>query len=272
MGSGDLVKRVHRFACLPSPAEKEELRRMGLPARGSAFSVVLDEADPRLKKLSTWCSGRACSHLQWTEFTDEEVAQAEWVQVLPTWQSGYPQPDNDFGYIGITYDGAKACSLCGIGYTQRAPFRFKGEPRWGAKDVLQVHWVGDEYFTRPAVWDAVFRPHGIEALPVLGRSGKHRLESVVQLVVSEVQPVSLPEGSSSSVCPQCRATKYAFHDIGVAPSFLVEPKNTLVKSREWFGDGGEAFRAVYASAKLARAIAGAKLRGLRLRPAAARVG
>jgi len=70
-----------------------------------------------------------------------------------------------------------------MGLVQKAPFRMRGEPKWGTKHILQMNWVFDEFFVRIEVWDKVFRKFGIEKLPVVQHKTDKPLESVVQLKV-----------------------------------------------------------------------------------------
>ena len=76
----------------------------------------------------------------------------------------------------------------------------KGEPRWGRRSVLQLNWVFDEYSATPEVWNAVFRPIGVESMPVLGRRGKV-LTTVVQMVIDERVPVDVDRRSALQVAP-----------------------------------------------------------------------
>ena len=61
-------------------------------------------------------------------------------------------PDHDFGYQLATFDLSDHCESCGIGRSQRVPFRIRGEPSWGKNQVPQLNWVFDEYFATPAAW------------------------------------------------------------------------------------------------------------------------
>ena len=66
-----------------------------------------------------------------TEFNASERGNAEYLNVAPAWHHGYPQPEDDFAYLSATYDLKEYCPGCGIGEKQVAPFRMKGEPKWG---------------------------------------------------------------------------------------------------------------------------------------------
>ena len=50
-----------------------------------------------------------------TEFTKQEIAQADWLNMHSEWHHGYPQPEDAFGYNGLTYDIAAACPECSVG-------------------------------------------------------------------------------------------------------------------------------------------------------------
>lgn len=85
-----------------------------------------------------------------TKFSREEVAQARWLDLVPDWHHGYPQPDeHESRYLSVTYDLSGWCSMCGTGLRQKAPLQMKAEPKWGRRGILQLNWVFDEYFVTP---------------------------------------------------------------------------------------------------------------------------
>jgi hypothetical protein len=99
-----------------------------------------------------------------TEFSKEEIDSARWIEV-GAWHHGYPQPEDDFGYLRATYDLSEWCDACGIGLKQKASFQMKGEPRWGRRAILQLNWVFDELFVTPEVWSASSSPVALPAGP-----------------------------------------------------------------------------------------------------------
>jgi hypothetical protein len=266
------MKIVRRIGINAHPHEREQLSRLGveLPhTRGSPSLVevfLLDEADPRWPAVRDWFLRRG-ERPGWEEtvFTKAEIGAAQWVNLLPAWHHGYPQPEDEFGYLTVTYDG-KGCRACGTGYAQREPFRMTGEPRWGTRGLLQVNWVFDEYFVTPEV-AAWLREHfNVQSEVVLNRRGRP-LETVRQLVVEEV--VSMPRADlPAAVCSACGVEKILPIRRGPMRQLAASPVGHLARTREWFGDGHSAFHEVVISRDLRVALDAAHVRGQVYRPVA----
>ena len=45
-------------------------------------------------------------------FFADEVSTAKWLELIPDWHHGYPQPEQDFGFPKTTYDLANWCADC----------------------------------------------------------------------------------------------------------------------------------------------------------------
>lgn len=197
-----------------------------------------------------------------TEFTRSELQGASLLQMLGL-QKGYPQPANDFGYLKATYDLSEYCPICGIGKRQVAPFRMKGEPKWGKKHIFQLNWVYDEYFVLPSVWEEVFHPFGIGRLPVLDHRSSNELQTVVQLEIKDVAESELSLGGKypSEICSSCRRTKYLPVSRGVFPAFPDDPSYPVCRTKEYFGSGASAWNAIVVKDALYRATQRHKLTG-----------
>lgn len=229
------------------------------------FDLVEGESPEVEAVLQQWgFSGSAT----WTEFTKQEIHAARWCNLRSTWQHGYPQPDElNFGYWQTTYDLSDHCSACGIGMRQKAPFQMKGEPKWGRRAILQLHWVLDEYFVTPELWAGVFEPLGVPCRPVTNTKGID-LRTVVQLVV-EGEQVSTTRGSlDPETCPTCGRTKYQYPERGFFPAITRAPARAIVKTAEWFGAGGAAGKCVLASQALVHKLTAVGLRGTSFWPVA----
>jgi hypothetical protein len=204
-----------------------------------------------------------------TKFTKREIADAAWLSLEPQWHHGYPQPDElHNGYLKATYDLTEYCPKCGMGKAQNAPFQMKGEPHWGRRGILQMHWADEEYFVKPDVWEATFKPHGIDSRPVLNRR-RTMLETVVQLVIEERVSMDVA-GLESSTCAACGRVKYGLDGRGPRPALMTEPHGHMARTSETIGAGAAAFGLAYVSQALASAIQAAKVTGASFWPAAAR--
>jgi hypothetical protein len=227
------------------------------------------------------------------QYSREDIAGAAWLSIGATRFRGYPQPEADYHYQ--VYDPNGYCDRCEIRTSQRAPFRFRSEPK-GRDSFLQLNWVFDEFFVRPEVRE-LFDGAGVSGVdygPCIHHSSGRRLESLNQLLVLTVLPPGLvttelntvtcqpnnEEGPAKSYgsrlrysddYPYCGRVKYHWPLLGqtyAAEIFGDAPD--IVKSHEWFGSGGSASREVLVSQKVCRLIMDNKLRGLSLAPVALR--
>ena len=204
-----------------------------------------------------------------TVATNRELDDAPFLKVDPAWHWDYPQPDDDSGYLQSTYELATYCPECGVGAVQKAPFRLKSEPKWGKKSLLQINWVFDVYFVLPEVWRTVFDPFGVGAMPVLNHQTGAELKTVLQLT---------PQGNASAdlelkdapfeVCSKTGARKYQPICRGCFPSLKGPCDLHYFVSREYFGSGASANKAVIVSRLLGKRIREAKLKGVSFIPLA----
>jgi len=228
-------------------------------------SFEIDEDLDTWPGIRDWVKRRRAVDVPWTEFSLDELADAQWLQLVGDWHYGYPQPDeNGFGYLEATYDLTDWCRECGVGGRQRAPFQMRGEPKWGRRSILQLNWVFDEYLVTPQAWSQVFRPWGVECRAVNNTKGIE-LKTVVQLVVSESVGI-VPDGLASERCHRCGRIKYLPVSRGPFPALAERPMQHMARTKEYFGSGGQAFKGVIVSQALARNIRNSVIRGALLRP------
>lgn len=130
--------------------------------------------------------------------------------------------------------------------------------------MLQLLWVYDEFFVTPEAWHSVFEPAGIHCRPVLNTDDAV-LDTVVQLAIEE--EVSLVrDGLSYEVCEQCGRKKYVSVTRGASPPLAVCPSASMARTREHFGDGGQADNRVVIGQALARSMRANGVRGASFRP------
>lgn len=268
------MKIVQRVGLYADEDVIEELDRLGIKYKlgcgGRVISFRIAESDPvwpRLEPLlMVW--GRS-SGIPYTEFTAREKRETDLLNMGSTWNWDYPKPEKDFGYMGVTYDVSNYCRKCGMGAKQIAPFRFRGEPRWGRKHILQVNWVFDEYFVLPEVWERLFKKYGVECMPVLKNQTGQPLESVVQLKVDTYATAPLKIGDAPyETCPFCHRVKYLPWCRGFFPAFNTKQSADIFKTRECFGSAVKAFHEVIVSARLFQEITDHKLKGVIFAPLA----
>lgn len=226
------------------------------------------------------------------KFSGQDVAGAEWLCIFAKGHHGYPQPEE--GWWERTYEATTRCRKCGFVTEQRAPFRLRGEPAASHSQFLQLNWVFDEFFVRPAVRDALLAAEltGIEFVPpVIHRSGlpsltvdQMRITSALRPAIdtSALQTVTCKmnnEESASAFAPGpilesssdfCGRTKYHLRHRGPLQleRAAFEGAPDVVRTAERFGSGGLAFRATIVSQRFRELVAAAKWRGLSFEPVA----
>jgi len=262
------MRIVHRVSVSSAPEVSAELADVGVEVGSAGFvSFEVDETNPRWPELRAWIDGRSASDVVTTTFSRGEVAAAPWLELVPDWHHGYPQPDEDsFGYLSATYDLTEYCETCGVGLRQVAPFQMKGEPKWGRRGILQLNWVFDEFFVTPDVWSAVFEPLGVGCRRVMTPRGAE-LEAVVQLVIENEADVA-PDGLEAATCGSCGRAKYVPVVRGPFPALVSEPPGALAKTQQWFGSGASAHHRVLIAQAARRALDAEKVRGVSFRPVA----
>jgi hypothetical protein len=268
------MRIMHHVFIEADDKTRKEFDRLGVnveffDGRGTVrnhFVLDIAESDPSWTGVQKWISKRPHVDSVSPSFSEAEVGAARWLQLFSDWHHGYPQPDDDFGYLDLTYDLSAYCSTCGIGAVQKAPFRMRREPRWGRRGILQLNWVFDEFFVTPGVWATVFEPRGITCRPVLKRGGAE-LDTVVQLDIAEQVSIRTV-GLDAEACPACGRFKYLPIKRGPLPELVEEPPGHMAKTREYFGSGASAHHAVVMSPALGAAIRSAKVRGASAQPVA----
>jgi hypothetical protein len=259
---------VHRISISATPEIRAELARMAIVVGASGFvTFEVDESHESWPKLQCWISTRRAVDVVRTKFSEQEIAAAHWLELIPSWHHGYPQPNQDvFGYREATYDLSQYCQTCGTGATQKAAFQMKAEPKWGNNGILQLNWIFDEFFVKPEVWTEVFEPFGVGQRQVLSNRGTE-LKTVVQLVVDEEVEIAA-DGLQEDTCGSCGRSKYVPLMRGAFPPLASKPVGQMVKTRQYFGSGASASKRVLISQQLARAFNREKVEGASLRPVA----
>ena len=209
------------------------------------------------------------SHTIRSEFTKAEKEKADFLRLFYAWENGYPLPDDDFGYLHMTYNLPEFCKKCDIGKQQKAPFRMKSEPKWGRRHIMKFFWVEDEFFVRPEVWHDVFKPFGIGCRPVVKHRDGEELQTVVQLDIAQTSPSPLClDGYPTETCEDCGKSKVQPGIQGFFPKFAEPPEGDMFKAQEWFGSGGSAYRPVFISNRLYLALEEKKIKGAVYHPVA----
>jgi len=130
------MKIVHRVSIKSTDAIKQELGDLGVSIGDGLATFEVDEAHPRWAQIQQFIERHRAVDVVSTKVTVKELAAAEWLVMQPTWHAGYPQPEDT--YLATTYDLSDYCAQCGTGAVQRAPFRMRGEPKWGDNSLAAM--------------------------------------------------------------------------------------------------------------------------------------
>lgn len=260
------MKIVHRVTINADAEVVKTLSDLGVIIGKGLSTFVVDEANPHWPQIERIISYYHPVDIVSTKFTSSELVDAHSLQIKSTWHWGYPQPEHD--YLNKTYDLSDYCTQCGIGAKQNASFRLLGEPAWGDRSIVQINWVFDEFFVRRDAWEDVLLPLGIQSRPVVDHHSGAVLSSVVQCDVETISENTLDlRDHPFRHCPKCERRKYLPYTRGCFPKFVSgAQEKPVVKSKEFFGDGAKAFRAVLILGNVYASMTNAQLRGCSFTP------
>lgn len=277
------MKIIHRITLVDKHERRELLSSLGIkfdisePPVSPLLFFDVEEHTPAWEKLRElfpkWNAEDGCDPndlgIVRTIFTRSELKAASLLQLF-AWHHGYPMPDDGLGYLTETYDLTEYCAECGVGKRQIAPFRMKGEPKWGKRHLLQLNWVFDEFFVLPEVWERAFQPFGVGCRPVVDHRSGQELQTVVQIDITAIATSTLriAENQPAEVCTSCDRRKYLPISKGPFPSLVEEPTEPMLKTQEYFGSGASAWRAVIVSSALFQVLKEQKVNGVDFIPCA----
>lgn len=202
-----------------------------------------------------------------TKFSKKELNSAQWLQVRSKWRNGYPQPESDFSYEGITYSVQKHCCECGVGLHQIDSFRIRKTPNWGRRHFMMLNWISDELFVDDSTKEVLCNAKitGVQYQNVRNAQGKEVLPNVNQLII----PTVLHEGliaNRTSIdkifkCPYCSRLKYHPTGIGMTAfqKQIFDGAPDVVKTSEYFGWGHGASRLIIVSQRFYQVVSKNKL-------------
>ena len=136
----------HRFAFRSDPAREAALQALGVGyekrpevhgAPGTVVVIVM-ESNPLWVQIEAANRNQPGTHFWDSEFSIKEILGSEWVRIIPSFERGYPLPDDT--WMAVTYE--EACPTCRAGFRQKAPFRITGEPHMGKHDVVSLYSSG----------------------------------------------------------------------------------------------------------------------------------
>lgn len=243
-------------------------KKSPLPGGGYLIHLDISESDPRWPQIASLVEQKKPVDMVYTIFSPEEVLEADWVRLVPTFERGYPQPED--GWERFTYENE--CAKCGAGYRQKAAFRLKKEPPMGRHDFLSLYWTYSVFCT-PQVVEALqaHQIRGYDEWKAIIHETDRPSEVVTQLVFPAIAQPGLAEDDKlqPETCRQCGIIKYAYHKRGYMhlKREALQFDTDFLLTHEWFGSGGHGgFREILISNRVANLILEEGWRGITLKP------
>ncbi len=242
------MKIIHNIAFSVDDGKREAFAKLDIHLDVGFTSFKIDESDARWPEIERLTKLFEAVDTVSTSFSAKELKCADYLRLVGSWHHGYPEPSEDFGYLSEVYSLDDYCSECGSGLVQKNPFKFSKEPKWGRKDMLQLNWVFDEFFVKPNVWEKLFKSFGIECREVLHAKSGKPLVSVVQLLIPEEDAsFSLNCDYPRKTCTHCSITKFLPIVRGFFPALNKCVDLPIFKTRDIFGSGTDAHKAIIIS-------------------------
>lgn len=241
------MKIKHRISGSWERKHTKILSKYGFEVNG--FDTLDIEENETYFELKPYFEKWSVLDIRYPEFTNKEVKDSILSVKNGSHLNGYPMPDNDNGYLDLTYDLSNYCSCCGTGLKQKDSFRIKSEPKLGKKRIYQLTWINDELFVEKELYNDIFKPLGIRYKDVLLYKKETILENTVQLVIPEATEDLNLKGYPTEKCDICNVLKYSPMPIGFYPTYEDESLQ-IFKTKEYFGSGASAFKKIYIAQEL----------------------
>jgi hypothetical protein len=203
-----------------------------------------------------------------TEYDKKDMDKAEWYTIysLPC---QYPQPDDDFGYLDVTFNLNNYCSNCGIGKIQNAPFRLLKEPKQKGNQFLSLFWEEDTLFVKDEIKN-ILEKENIKGIHFIHPVNKNNvtIEKYWQIIIETVLDNGFNSYNTTKETCKCGNIKYN-HPPKEGYNFngkIFCSAFDFNKSNEYFGSGGQADRINIISKKTYEIINKNRLKGIKIEP------
>lgn len=201
-------------------------------------------------------------------FSEDELQNAIFLDMLPAAYCGYPEPAGEGTYVAVSYDINSGCPKCSKGKNQINPFRIL-KPKMGRNDISAIYWVEEFVITsrlRSLFENADIR--GIEYWPILNARGNKVWDNVFQMKVLETLSPMSPEAMIPSTVPPCCCgyEGYQIKDIPVFDSTVIEQIGDIGKTQEWSGAGYHTRPHIIVSKKFFQLFRKNNIKGVKFQP------
>lgn len=219
-----------------------------------------------------------------TEYEKSEIENAEWF-IVNTGHYQYPQPEDDFGYLNVTFNLDNYCKLCDIGKVQNAPYRLRTVPKKPNNQFWGLNWAFESIFVRQETKNILEREkiNGISfSNPVLHKKNVP-VEGFFQLHIDSILHKGFDNYNTKTITCKinneenrnkdttlqyCGRMKFHHPIIGgyLFNKVIFDKAFDIVKSNEYFGSGGSANRVTIVSKRFKDIVEKYKLKGLSFEP------
>jgi hypothetical protein len=243
-------------------------KKFGYGGKSYLLIVEITESNSNWSMLSILVKEKRALDIFDTIFTKEEILDAEWLLLEPSFEQGYPQPKN--GWEKLVY-GDSVRNLCGIGFSQIGLFHIAKEPFLRKNDFYRPIWTYVLFCTNRVISQIKENGiSGVEIHEVILHNTNLPSNVVSQLVFPHVTEPILGDINKVNpwTCPICRITKYAYHRRGYMHLKHDQIRHDLDAqvTYEWFGTAATGHREFIISNRFATLIVGNKWQGVSLKP------
>lgn len=231
---------------------KFKYKRIAMPGEVDAF-IAFDVHDDHVawERISDLVKRHNMGALPLNIFSKEEILEAPWCRVQLVNPVGYPQPENKWLSTHFTYAGFDAKS--GIFSHQIEPFRIKREPALKYKQFMTLFWTS-ELFAKKEVIEKFEKAglQGFEVSDVIINSSGRPSEVISQIVIPKITEAHALLANHPLSKTDNDVVKYLPHTRGMLPysRALLQETADFALSKEWFGDGGVAYREILVSQRV----------------------
>ncbi|PYF72975.1 hypothetical protein [Pedobacter nutrimenti] len=226
------------FGNIDNKSKQRKLEEFfGIPLEPGYFSKDLDEESIEYKAIRNYIIPfNLDDSIIGTEFTDEEIFEAEVLCFTGGRPFAYPQPEEP-KFLENTY--LDSCYNCGCFGDQKSDFIVKKEPNLKPNSVATLHWVFGELFSETDLYQEFFKKMGLSRRTLKLKNGHETAKSVVQVLLPKLKRELNMNGLEFSTCPVCGRVKYTPSTIGFFPKPETEDFH-IIRTREFFGSGHSA--------------------------------
>jgi hypothetical protein len=273
------MKLKHQISFNNVTEIERKISQMGLNFKlvdglvGRLVQLTIYNHDHRWLELKKVLSDFEIEYITFTEFEKRDYHEAEWY-LLEAREAAFPEPQENFNFLNITYDLKDFCENCGVGAVQKEPFKIKGTPKQKL-DVFCLNWVFDEVFIKENVKITLQEMNISGGIfnPVIHSKLGQPIEELYQLKVDSILEGGLnPYNCTLEECNhhQTKATSIKYNRPligGLTFNEDIFPKDKdIVKTDEWFGSGKESHRLILCSKKIFSTAMNERWKGLKLSP------